>query len=62
MVYVITPQTSSGEEGHRQYRDTPPILEYYGPSPKVTQSPALFTSAVQGTSAFVVPLRKLLPR
>ena len=60
MVYGITPQTSSGEESHRQYRETPPVLDYYGPSPKVTQSPALFTSAIQGTSAFVVPAKKAL--
>ena len=59
MVYGITPQTSSGEESHRQYRETPPVLDY-GPSPKVTQSPALFTSAIQGTSAFVVPAKKAL--
>ena len=60
MVYGITPQTSSGEESHRQYRETPPVLDYYGPSPKVTQSPALFTSVIQGTSAFVVPAKKAL--
>ena len=60
MVYGITPQTSSGEESHRQYRETPPVLDYYGPSPKVTQFPALFTSAIQGTSAFVVPVKKTL--
>ena len=60
MVYGITPQTSSGEENHRQYRETPPVLDYYGFSPKVTQSPALFTSAIQGTSAFVVPAKKAL--
>ena len=60
MVYGITPQTSSGEESHRQYRETPPVLDYYGPSPKVTQSPALFTSAIQSTSAFVVPAKKAL--
>ena len=60
MVYGITPQTSSGEESCRQYRETPPVLDYYGPSPKVTQSPVLFTSAIQGTSAFVVPAKKAL--
>ena len=60
MVYGITPQTSSGEESHRQYRETPPVLDYYGPSPNVTQFPALFTSAIQGTSAFVVPAKKAL--
>ena len=60
MVYSITPQTSSGEENYRQYRETPPVLDYYGFSPKVTQSPALFTNAVQGTSAFVVPAKKAL--
>ena len=60
MVYGITPQTSSGEENHRQYRETPPVLDYYGLSPKVTQTPALFTSAIQGTSAFVVPAKKAL--
>ena len=60
MVYGITPQTSSGEESHRQYRETPPVLDYYGLSPKVTQSPALFTSAIQGTSAFVVSAKKVL--
>ena len=48
MVYGIMPQTSSGEENRRQYRETPPILEYYGPSSKVTQTPALFISAIQG--------------
>ena len=58
MVYGITPQTSSGEESCRQYRGTPPVLEYYGPSSKVTQSPALFTSTIQGTSAFVVHAKK----
>ena len=60
MVYSITPQTSSGEENYRQYRETPPVLDYYGFSPKVTQSPALFMNAVQGTSAFVVPAKKAL--
>ena len=60
MVYSIMPQTSSGEENHRQYRETPPVLDYYGLSPKVMQSPALFTSVVQGTSAFVVPAKKAL--
>ena len=60
MVYGIRLQTSSGEESHRQYRETPPVLDYYGPSPKITQSPALFTSAIQGTSAFVVPAKKAL--
>ena len=60
MVYGITPQTSSGEENHRQYRETPPVLDYYGLSPKVMQTPALFTSAIQGTSAFVVPAKKAL--
>ena len=60
MVYGITPQTSSGEESYRQYRQTPPIFDYYGLSPKVMQSPALFTSAIQGTSAFVVPAKKAL--
>ena len=59
MVYGITPQTSSGEENHRQYRETP-VLDYYGLSPQVTQTPALFTSAIQGTSAFVVPTKKAL--
>ena len=54
------PQTSSGEENCRQYRETPPVLDYYGLSPKVMQSPVLFTSAVQGTSAFVVPAKKAL--
>ena len=29
-------------------------------SPKVTQTPALFTSAIQGTSAFVLPAKKVL--
>ena len=37
-----------------------PFLDYYGLSPKVTQTPALFTSAIQGTSAFVVPAKKVL--
>ena len=60
MVYGIMPQTSSGEENRRQCRETPPVLDYYGFSPKVTQTPALFTSAVQGTSAFVVPAKKAL--
>ena len=60
MVYGIIPRTSSAEESHRQYRETPPVLDYYGPSPKVTQSPALFTSTIQGTSAFVVPAKKTL--
>ena len=60
MVYSITPQTSSGEETYKQYRETPPVLDYYGFSPKVTQSPALFTNAVQGTSAFVVPAKKAI--
>ena len=59
MVCGITPQTSSGEESHRQYRESPPVLNY-GPSPKVTQSPALFTNAIQGTLAFVVPAKKVL--
>ena len=40
MVYGIMPQTSSGEENHRQYRETPPVLDYYGLSPKVMQTPA----------------------
>ena len=59
-VYIIMPQTSSGEENCRHYRETPPVLDYYGLSPKVTQSPALFTSAIQGMSAFVVPAKKAL--
>ena len=42
MVYGITPQTHSGEENHRQYRETPPVLDYYGLSPKVTQSPCFY--------------------
>ena len=60
MVYGITPQTSSGEESCRQYRETPPVLDHYGLSPEVTQTPTLFTRAVQGTSAFVVPAKKAL--
>ena len=42
MVYGITPQTSSGEESCRQYRETPPVLDYYGLSPKVTCKPLLY--------------------
>ena len=61
MVYGITPQMQVQE---RRVTDniekTPPVLDYYGSSPKVTQSLALFTSAIQGTSAFVVPAKKAL--
>ena len=60
MVYGITPQTSSTEEGLRSYRETPPVLKHYDYRPKVTQSPALLTNTIQGTSAFVVPARKVI--
>ena len=58
-VYGITPQTSSTEEGSRQYRETPPVIDYYGYRPKVTQSPIIMTNTIQGTSAFVVPAKRL---
>ena len=60
MVYGITPQTISTEEGLKSYRETPPVLEHYECRPKVTQSPALFTNTIQGTSAFVVIPRKVV--
>ena len=60
MVYGITPQTSSTEEGLKSYRETPPVLEHYEYRPKVTQLPALLTNTIQGTSAFVVPARKVI--
>ena len=59
MVYGITPQTSSTEEGLKPYRETPLVLEHYGYRPKVTQSPALLTNTIQGTSTFVVPAKKI---
>ena len=58
MVYSITPQTSSTEEGLKHYRETP-VLDYYGANPKVTQSPALLTNTIQGASTFVVPARRV---
>ena len=59
MVYGITPQTSLTEEGLKSYRETP-VLKHYDFRPKVTQSPALLTNTRQGTSAFVVPARKVI--
>ena len=52
MVYGITPQTSSTEEGIKSYRETPPVLKHYDYKPQVTQSPALLTNTIQGTSFF----------
>ena len=60
MVYGVTPQTSSTEEGLKSYRETPPVLKHYDYRPKVTQSPALLTNTIQGTSAFVVPAKKII--
>ena len=60
MVYGITPQTSSTEEGLKSYRETPPVLTSYDYRPQVTQSPAMLTNTIQGTSAFVVPAQKVI--
>ena len=60
MVYGITPQTSSTEEGLKSYRETPPVLTPYDYRPQVTQSPAMLTNTIQGTSAFVVPAQKVI--
>ena len=59
MVYGITPQTSSTEEGLKHYRDTSCFELLHGPNPSVTQSPALLTNTIQGTSAFVVPAKRV---
>ena len=60
MVYGVTPQTSSTEEGLKSYRETPPVLTHYDYRPQVTQSPALLTNTIQGTSAFVVHEQRVL--
>ena len=60
MVYGVTPQTSSTKEGLKSYRETPPVLTHYDYRPRVTQSPALLTNTIQGTSAFVVPAQRVL--
>ena len=60
MVYGVTPQTSSTEEGLKSYRETPPVLKHYDYRPQATQSPALLTNTIQGTSAFVVPAQKVI--
>ena len=60
LVYGITPQTSSTEEGLKSNKKTPPVLEQYGYRPKVTQSPAILTNTIQGTSAFVVPAKRTI--
>ena len=60
MVYGVTPQTSSTEEGLKSYRETPPVLTPYEYRPQVTQSPALLTNIIQGTSAFVVPAQRVI--
>ena len=60
MVYGVTPQTSSTEEGLKSYRETPPVLTPYNYRPQVTQSPALLTNTIQGTSAFVVPAQRVI--
>ena len=60
MVYGITPQTSSTEEGLKSYRETPPVLTPYDYRPQVTQSPAILTNTIQGTSAFVVPAQRVI--
>ena len=57
IVYGITPQTSLTEEASKQYRDTPPVIDYYGYRPKVTELPAIMTNTIQGTSAFMVPTK-----
>ena len=36
MVYGVTPQTSSTEEGLKSYRETPPVLTPYDYRPQVT--------------------------
>ena len=60
MVYGVTPQTSSTEEGLKSYRENPPVLTHYDYRPQVTQSPALLTNTIQGTSAFVVPALRVI--
>ena len=37
-------------------------MEQYGYRPKVTQSPAILTNTVQGTSAFVVPAKRTITK
>ena len=60
MVHGVIPQTSSTEEGLKSYRETPPVLTHYDYRPQVTQSPALLTNTIQGTSAFVVPAQRVI--
>ena len=36
------------------------MLTHYDYRPEVTQSPALFTNTIQGTSAFVVPAQRAI--
>ena len=60
MVYGVAPQTSSTEEGLKSCRETPPVLTHYDYRPQVTQSPALLTNTIQGTSAFVVPAQRVI--
>ena len=36
------------------------MLTHYDYRPQVTQSPALLTNTIQGTSAFVVPAQRVL--
>ena len=60
MVYGVTPQTSSTEEGLISYIETPPVLTHYDFRPQVTQSPALLINTIQGTSAFVVPAQRVI--
>ena len=40
--------------------ETPPVLTHYDYRPQVTQSPALLTNTIQGTSAFVVPAQRVI--
>ena len=62
MVYGVTPQTSSTEEGLKSYRETPPVLTHYDNRPQVTPSPALLTNTIQGTSAFMVPAQRVITK
>ena len=57
MVYGITPQTSSGEESHKHYRETPMSLTM-GPVPK-SCNPLLYLQVLYKVHQhFVVPAKK----
>ena len=57
---VLHHKLVSTEEGLKSYRETPPLLTPYDYRPQVTQSPAMLTNTIQGTSAFVVPAQRVI--